>query len=161
VNLRLAIGISLVALLGCKPGEGLHSPARKQWKDKTITAITETSRNPTWITNELRRMAAIPSTDGHSDHYLSPKLILLKNGEWLAYANKCRKEDRRIHDIFIARGSDGKWYYSTYHFCIDMIVLRIDPQPESLSQFEQTYFLRTFIEGTDDCLAKTWPPAHR
>ncbi|HMJ64280.1 MAG TPA: hypothetical protein VK615_02925 [Candidatus Binatia bacterium] len=71
------------------------------------------------------------------------------------------KEDRKIDDIFIARGSDGKWYYSTYHFCINMIALRIDPQQENLTQFTQTYFLRTFNEGTDDCLEKTWPPQRR
>ena len=161
MNLRLAIGISLVTLLGCKPSEDLHSSARKQWKDKAIAAIAETCRNTNWITNELRRMTAIPPPDSNSDQWLSQQLVLLKNGEWLAYTNKCRKEDSKIHDIFVARGSDGKWYYSTYHFCINMVTLRIDPQQESLSQFAQTYFLRAFDERTDECLEKTWPPQHR
>jgi hypothetical protein len=85
-----------------------------------------------------------------------------RNGEWLAYTNVCRKEDRHIHDLFLARGSDGRWYYSTYHFCIGMIVLRMEEQqPEDLAGFAKTYFLRTFDGQSDDCLQKTWPPDSR
>lgn len=146
------------AFFGCKHDEGLRSPTRRQWKDKAVAAIGETYRDSGGLTNELQRLAAIPASESDSDHWLSPKMILLKNGEWLVYTNKCRKEDGKIYDIFVARGSDGQWYYSTYHFCINMIVLRVDPQPSSISQFAQTYFCRTFDGRSDDCLQKTWPP---
>ena len=88
-------------------------------------------------------------------------MILMRKGEWLAYTNVCRKQDRHIYDLFLARGSDGRWYYSTYHFCIGMIVLRMEEQPEDLAEFARTYFLRTFDGRSDDCLQKTWPPESR
>jgi hypothetical protein len=37
----------------------------------------------------------------------------------LAYANSCQKQDGRIPDIFLARGSDGHWYYE--------MILKINP----------------------------------
>jgi hypothetical protein len=92
-------------------------------------------------------------------------LIVMTNGEWMAYSNVCRKKQRRIHDLFVGRGSDGKWYYSTYHFCIDMIVLRMDAiqgeAPGSLGEFTNKYFLREFESSSDDCLQKTWPVKRR
>jgi len=57
--------------------------------------------------------------------WLSERIIVTRKGEWLAYANSCQKQDGRIPDIFLARGSDGHWYYSTYHFCVGMVVLRM------------------------------------
>lgn len=50
--------------------------------------------------------------------------------------------------------------YSTYHFCIDMIVLRGDEQSEDLAGFAKTYHLRSFDGHSDECLQKTWPPEH-
>ena len=88
-------------------------------------------------------------------------IILTRKGEWLAFANRCQKQDGRIPDIFLARGSDGRWYYSTYHFCIDMINLRSEEQPEDLADIGRAYFLQTFDGHSDDCLQKTWPPGSR
>ena len=153
----LLASVCSFALIGCSSDDGLRSRARRQWKDKAVAAIAETYRDSAALTNELQRLAAIPASESDSDHWLSPKMILLKNGEWLVYTNKCRKEDAKIHDIFIARASDGQWFHSTYHFCVNVIVLRVDPQPSSISQFAQTYFCRTFDGRSDDCLQKTWP----
>jgi hypothetical protein len=145
----------IVALCACKPDEGLRSKARKQWKDNAVGSITQTYGDSAGLTNELQRLAGEQS---ESENWLSSKLIVMTNGEWLVFTNKCHKEDRNIHDIFIARGSDGQWYYSTYHFCINMIVLRIDPRPANLSEFVQRYSLRTFDGRSDISLEKTWPP---
>jgi hypothetical protein len=48
----------------------------------------------------------------------------------------------------------------TYHFCIDMIVLRGDDQSEDLAGFVKAYYLRPFKGHSDECLQKTWPPEH-
>jgi len=89
---------------------------------------------------------------------------MMKNGEWIAYANICQKEDWRIHDIFIERASDGQWYYSTFQFCTGMIVLRMqgeaEGQPESVPKFVQEYYLRPFDGRSDECLGTTWPLKH-
>jgi len=88
--------------------------------------------------------------------WLTDQIILTRKGEWLAYANSCQKQDGGIADIFLARGSDGSWYYSTYHFCVGMVVLRMDEQPEDLATFAKTYFLQAFDGQSDDCLQRTW-----
>lgn len=78
-------------------------------------------------------------------------------GDWIAYTNICQKQDRRIEDLFIGRGSDGQWYYSTFHFCKGMLVLRGEDRPEDLRSFAKGYFLRTFDGRSDESLRKTWP----
>ena len=76
----------------------------------------------------------------------------------MAYRNICAKEKGHIPDLFIGRASDGRWYYSTYHFCMDMIVLKtMLDQPESLTKFRADCFLQGFDGRSDDCLRKTWP----
>jgi hypothetical protein len=156
----LALMVVLLTLCGCKPDEGLRSTARKQWKEKAVGAITETYRDSTELTNELKRLRSVPATESDAP-WFSQRLIVMTNGEWLVYTNRCRKEDPKIYDIFVARGSDGRWYYSTYHFCINTIVLRIDPRPASISEFIQRYSLRTFDGRSNVCLEKTWPPVRR
>lgn len=59
-------------------------------------------------------------------------------------------------DIFIGHGSDGKWYYSTFHFCVEKCVLQMEPQPDSLAQLVNGYWLVPFDGKSDDCLKITW-----
>jgi hypothetical protein len=135
----------------------LHSIARREWKQKSIAEISTFIANSAWSSNEI----ALMKTRSGDESWLSDHMIRMSNGDWLAYANSCQKQDGRIPDIFLARGSDGHWYYSTYHFCIGMVVLRMDEQPADLAGFTKTYFLRTFDGHSDDCLEKTWPPSPR
>ena len=140
----------------------LQSSARREWKQKSIAEIASRVADPAWPTNELARLKAQDTSDASEDaRWHSERIIVTRKGEWLAYANRCQKQDRRIPDIFLARGSDGRWYYSTYHFCVGMVVLRMDEQSEDLAAFARTYFLRTFDGQSDDCLQKTWPPGSR
>jgi hypothetical protein len=137
----------------------LRTAERRAWKDSSIGSISQRVADPAWPTSELalfkQQANRIPEDPSY---WLSPRLILMENGEWLAYTNTCNKEDSAIHDFFLARGSDGRWYYSTFHFCKGMIVLRYEDQPKSLAAFEKTYYLRTFDGLSDECLQKTWPP---
>jgi hypothetical protein len=138
------------------------SSARRAWKDRAIAEISSRYTDSTWASNEFARLKMGGLEDvSDSDGWLSPHVIVMRNGEWLAYANICQKEDRRIHDLFLGRGSDGKWYYSTFHFCKGMVVLRMEEQSESLAAFAQTYYLRPFDGNSDECLQKTWPPGSK
>jgi len=47
-------------------------------------------------------------------------------------------------DFFVARGSNARWYFSTYHFCKGMTLLKAEAQPKSLADFEKAYSLRSF-----------------
>ena len=159
------VSVLLLAVIGAvaffRP-PSLRSGARRAWKERSITDISARVADPSWPTNEFARLKP-QSTNDVSDEvsWLSEHIIVTRKGEWLAYANSCQKQDGRIPDIFVARGSDGRWYYSTYHFCVGMVVLRMDEQPEDLATFAKAYFLQTFDGQSDDCLQKTWPPISR
>jgi hypothetical protein len=150
--------LAVVGVVAFPRPPSLQSSARRAWKERSIADITARAADPSWPTKEVARLKP-QSTNEPSDDasWLSERIIVTRKGEWLAYANSCQKQDGRIPDIFLARGSDGHWYYSTYHFCIGMVVLRMEEQPEDLATFAKTYFLQTFDGKSDDCLQKTWP----
>lgn len=138
------------------------SSARREWKDRAIADISTRVANSAWVSNELAHLKT--RGDNHpsdSDGWLSERLIVMRNGDWLAYANLCQKQDSRIRDLFLGRGSDGRWYYSTYHFCKGMVVLKMEEQSDDLAGFAKTYYLRQFDGHSDECLQKTWPPDSR
>ena len=140
-------------------GDRLHTKARKQWKTSAISQIDQKVRDTRWLESELLELKKQVAAD--SERWVSENMILATNGDWIVCASKCSKEDWRIHDIFIGRGSDGKWYYSTYHFCIGKLALKMEENPTSLNDFIQSYSLREFDGQSDACLDKTWPPERR
>lgn len=151
--------VATIAVVLGRSGDRLRTKARKDWKANAIAEIARRSGDSNWIASEVRKTRTeMAKTEPGSGDWISQQLILLKNDEWMVFANKCRKEDKRIHDIFVGRGSNGKWYYSTYHFCIGMVGVRIDEQPESLTALVQRYSLVEFDGRSDECLKITWPP---
>jgi hypothetical protein len=137
----------------------LHSKARKDWKNNATVEIAHRASDTNWLASEMEMLRKQVIRDrSDSSAWFSDHLILLTNGEWIVFASKCGKEDRRIHDIFIGRGSDGCWYYSTFHFCIGMLDLRMEEPSASLAEFRENYFLQEFDGRSDECLKKTWPP---
>ena len=152
----LLIVIGAVAIGG---RDTLRSGARRDWKETAIVGISSRLADPAWASNELAELkmeGAVEASD--SDGWLSKRLIVMRNGDWLAYSSICRKENSSIHDLFLGRGSDDQWYYSTYHFCVGMVVLRMEEQSEDLAAFANAYHLRPFDGRSDECLQKTWPP---
>lgn len=79
-------------------------------------------------------------TYGHE--WLSDHLISMDSGEWIVYFAECSKANPRIADIFVGKSSDGKWYYSTYHFCVGMMNIRT--RPPTLVDFTNDYSLCEF-----------------
>ena len=140
--------------------------ARRDWKDEAISLINSLANDPNWV---LKEKAHVASADVERDpailaeEWLSTRMILMSNGEWLVYQNHCSKEKpklnakprRPVSDIFIAKGSNGKWYYSTCHFCVGMIVITGDDPPPSIAKFARRYHLREFDGQSDECLQQT------
>ena len=153
----LAVAVIALAVI-FTPSAG----ARRAWKEKAIAEISSQLTDAMWPSNEVARLSHRGTSDpSDSDRWLSEGLILMRNGDWLTYRSVCRKEKRRIADLFIARGSDGRWYYSTFHFCIGMLDLRMEDQSEDLPAFVKAYYLRPFDGHSDECLQKTWPPGSK
>ena len=142
-------------------GERLNSKTRKEWKEKAIREIAQQTSDIAQVRKEIESLKTKPSEGSEWDKWISDDIIVMKNGDWLAYHNICAKEEGRIPDLVIGHGSDGKWYYSTYHFCIGMIVLKnMMDQPESLMKFRSDGYLLEFDGRSDECLKKTWLLKH-
>ena len=137
-----------------------HSKWRREWKDAAIGTVEKQTLDRGWVEKEITTVKAKLKPQGEDDGgWFSESLLLMKNGDWIAYSSRCRKEDWRIPDIFLGRASDGKWFYSTFHFCRGMLTLRVEDRPESLAKFISAYSLREFDGRSDECLKKTWPTA--
>jgi len=80
----------------------------------------------------------------------------MTNGEYLVYASRHGFNSGFVDHLFLAHGSDGRWYYSTYHFCNSMVGADVDP-PGSITEFASKYAAREFDGKSDVCLLHTWP----
>jgi hypothetical protein len=151
---------ALCAHFGYSEHQALYGKARKEWKNAAIATVGMLAKDSRWVTNQISAITTAPQVPEWAGipEWLSPNLILTSNGQWLVYTNVCNKENAGIRDLFIARGSDGKWYHSDFHFCVKMITFAVwpFPKPENIQQFAQWCSLREFDGHTDDCLKPTW-----
>ena len=153
---------------GPEPQVGLYSKARRQWKDNAIAQIAKQTSDPAAVLKEIEAMKSTPKDSEWWDTWISKDLIVMTNGQWLAYRQVCYKEETQfpeqaqIPDIFLGRGSDGRWYYTTFHFCVNMQNLSEETKafpslglPGSLNQFSNRYCLQEFDGQSDQCLKDT------
>jgi hypothetical protein len=132
-----------------------HTAERRLWKNRAVVAIATDLEDPDYL---RKRFGEVPTPRGEFDTsdpgWITADTIVCKDSSWLAYRAQCHKVDPKVHDVFIAKASDGTWYYSDYHFCIDMLMLEV--QPKSLVDFEYRYFMVKFDKGSDEALDPTW-----
>lgn len=131
----------------------LTSAARVKWRDEAIAYVKEKSVDEYWIAEQKGVIAKIDRPEGN---WFTADMLCFRNGEWMVCRSICNKQNAAIKDLFIGYGSDGKWYYSTFHFCVDKCVLDIQSQPESLAKFVDSYWLVAFDGHSNDSLRKTW-----
>ncbi|HTY87349.1 MAG TPA: hypothetical protein VMB80_07785 [Candidatus Acidoferrum sp.] len=134
--------------------------ARRAWKEAALPEIRQLADDSNWVSREIHSLGATNSGQGHiiAERWLSDHMILMQDGEWLVYKSHCGKEaPHRVSDIFLAKGSNGKWYYSTCHFCVGMCVLVMlqDTPPIDLATFARVYHLKEFDGVSDACLLPT------
>jgi len=156
-----AVALGVVIFVGGP--ERRESKARRQWKDNAIVQIAKQTSDSAGILKEIEAMMTTPKDSEWWDTWISEDLILMTNGQWMAYRSVCQKEDERIKDLFLGLGSDGRWYYSTFHFCVNMQNLNLQPpmpggmQPRSLTEFSNKYYLKEFDGHSDESLKETRP----
>ena len=113
--------ISVVIYAVLKPDQ-YHSPERIAWKNNAIKEL-----------EVIYLKDGKPPLDYTHEGWFSTEGFVMVDGSWMVYRSICSKEDSSISDIFIGRGSNGKWYYSTYHFCRDAYIISSwYERPESL-----------------------------
>ncbi|MCH7228372.1 hypothetical protein [Haloferula sp. A504] len=138
----IAGAVGLILLLN---PDQYHTPERRAAKARMIEEIAD-------------QLAS--SAQGSRDEdgsWWNEEIIRFSDGSWIAYRAQCHKADPKVYDLFIGRGSNGRWYYSTYHFCVGMMLLHSTEQPESLDAFVSAYALEEFDGQSDEALRPTWP----
>ena len=100
----------------------------------------------------LQRSRADIQSDWTTDAVLH-----MTNGESILYRYR-HGSDMVVHHLFLGRASDGRWLYSSYHFCRMMAMVRGEDAPGSVSEFCLRYNVREFTPGSDTWMKHTWPP---
>lgn len=137
------------------PGRRTNAP-RRAWAAQAITDIRQRASDERWLAEEIARVKALPRPNRFEGGWFSDGTLLMDNGEWIVARNICSKQVLNIPDLFVGQASDGKWYYSTFHFCIGMDVLHMEPQPRTLDEFVRGYWLVPFNGEPQNCLDATW-----
>jgi len=81
----------------------------------------------------------------------------MTNDEYMVYAWRHGFNNGLVDHLFLAHGSDGRWYYSSFHFCGNMAGVMADDPPGSIKEFALRYEVREFDGKSDVCLQRTWP----
>ena len=132
-----------------------HERARKNWKNETLKNLAALSVTNEQIRIELDQIKnPTPSLNFGWAH---DHVIPVTNGDCLIYAFRHGFNNGFVDHLFLAHGTDGKWYYSTYHFCNHMVAVLADEPAGSIPEFVSRYSLREFDGKSDECLAHTWP----
>ncbi|HEX8340560.1 MAG TPA: hypothetical protein VF624_06585 [Tepidisphaeraceae bacterium] len=152
--------VAIAVLVVWTQSDPLRSAARRQWRDEAVANVRRRVDDKAWLESELARLKPIAATQPYQGGWVGDELLVMKNGDWIICQNVCTKERNTAvkKDLFIGRGSNGKWYYSTFHFCVGKCVLLIERQPDSLSQFVDGYWLVPFDGESDESLKVTWDP---
>jgi len=135
--------------------------ARKEWKEEAIPEIAKFANDSKWVSEEIALLGTGEATGNQriiADRWLTDRMILMSSGEWLVYKSHCNKvAPHPVRDIFLAKSSNGKWYYSTCHFCVGMCALAMmqDRPPYDLETFAFRYHLKEFDGVSDVCLQQT------
>jgi hypothetical protein len=158
IGLALAVAILVAGSFVWAMSDPLHARARRQWASQAIDRINQRASDTAWLENESARLKSTAATQPYGGSWVGDELLVMKNGQWLICQNICTKEQHTPvrRDIFIGRGSNGRWYYSTSHFCVGKCVLQMERQPESLAQFVDGYWLVPFDGKPEQCLEETW-----
>lgn len=162
--------ILFLVLIGLVGPQIMQWHTRHQWKEEAISKIAHLSSDKTWISNEVSFIKGADAGPGQlmlAKGWLSNNMVLMRNGEWLVYQSHCAKAPpHHMSDLCIAKGSDGKWYYTTCHFCIGMIALiglqessagvdGQDARPINLASFIKRHQFNELDGKFDECLKKT------
>jgi hypothetical protein len=129
---------------------------RVRWKDSALASLAALSVTNAEIRGELEELKEGPKPNLDLG-WANQQVLLMTNGEYIVFMFWHGFNNGSVDHLFLGRGSDGRWFYSTYHFCTSMAGVSGDNPPGSISEFARTYFARQFDGKSDECLKRTWP----
>ena len=131
---------------------------RTRWKDSALASLAGLSVTNDQIRGELEDLKAGPKP-GLDFGWAQQHVLLMTNGDYMIFMFWHGFNSGSVDHLFLAHCSDGRWLYSTYHFCNSMVGVRGDDPPGSIAEFAKTYSAREFDGKSDECLKHTWPPS--
>ena len=153
VIIWLSIPLVFVALVGgCNVIVKLkYERERKSWKYQALSQLATTSMTNEQVLTEIDQMKHNLDFGWVHEH-----VLLMTNGEFLVYAFRHGFNNGFVDHLLLAHGSNGRWYYSTYHF---HITEGSENPPGSIAEFASRYAAREFDgkPDSDTCLQHTWP----
>jgi hypothetical protein len=153
----LSVPLLLFALFAGYRAAAQHryQRTRQTWKTAALRELAELSITNQQVRTELEQIKhPTPSLDFGWAH---EHVILMTNGDYLVYAFWHGFNNGAVDHLFLAHGTDGNWYYSTYHFCTRMAAIAADEPSGSIAEFAGRYSVREFDGHSDECLKHTWP----
>ena len=162
ISRKLVICLSIPVILICLVFGGTaavrhkHQRARADWKIVNLARLAELSNTNENLAQELASLKANRDA-GELQKWTGEHVLLMANDEHLVYAFRHGFNNGSLAHLFLARGSDGNWYYSTFHFCNSMVAVFSDDAPVSIAEFAERYSARKFDGASDECLQRTWP----
>ena len=107
------------------------------------------------VQHELRSLN-LAAQEAQPGLWAGNRVVRMTNGDYLIYAFWHGMNMGFVDHLFLAHGSDGRWYYSSYHFCQQLTTIRFYPRPLSIADFASKYSLREFDGKSDICLQPTY-----
>jgi hypothetical protein len=129
---------------------------RARWKNVALAELTALTRTNEVIRQELDGLKQAQEVNGIR-RWTGDHVLLMTNGEFIIYAYRHGANDGFPDHLFLGHCSDGRWLYSTFHFCNYMNMVSGEDAPGSIVAFAKTYSARDFDGKSDECLKRTWP----
>jgi hypothetical protein len=155
------VALAVAAIVAASPIMRWRRMAyRRLWKDQAVERIAGLSQDTAWIQKQIHAMENKQGGLGRQApeyYWMREDIIVMADKSWIVYRAVASKQDKRIDDIFIGRASNGKWYFTTFHFCRGMITLRqAFGQAPDLAAFIRAYSLEEFDGRSDKALTNNW-----
>jgi len=127
---------------------------RTQWKSQALERLAGLSITNDALRRELDELK-MPKTKDTDFGWAHEHVLLMTNGESILYEYRHGANIYFPPHLFLGHCSDGRWLYSSYHFCNSMNMVRSDDPPGSIAEFAKKYSAREFDGKSDECLKMT------
>jgi hypothetical protein len=154
---RASAAVLLLLCLACGSwwlARYITAQKRTQWKGPALDRLSRLSITNEEVRQELEALKA-PSTNKTESGWADEHVLLMTNGECIVYEYYHGKNDYFPPHLFLGHCSDGRWLYSSYHFCNCMNMVRWEDPPGSIAEFAKRYSAREFDGKSDECLRTT------
>jgi hypothetical protein len=156
----LAVGLGGILLLTCLAcgawwlARSRSERPRAHWKSEALARLAKLSITNNTVRRELDELR-LPKTEDTELAWVHEHVLLMTNGESIIYEYRHGDNVYFPPHLFLGHCSDGRWLYSSFHFCISMGMVRFDDPPGSTAEFAKRYSAREFDGKSDVCLKMT------